>query len=129
MIRHLINGESVESKDRFETINPATQEPIAEVAAGGEREIAAAVEAAKEAFPKWAGLAAKQRAKIMHRLGELIEANVPELAALETEDTGLPIDQTSHALIPRAAEIVLQLRNAERCIERLATIEAQRRNG
>ena len=104
MIQHLINGERVESKDRFQTINPATQEPIAEVAAGGEHEIGMAVEAAKDAFPKWAGLPARQRAKIMRRLGELIEANVPEIAALETEDTGLPIDQTSHALIPRGAE-------------------------
>ena len=104
MIQHLINGERVESKDRFQTINPATQEPIAEVAAGEEREIGMAVDAAKAAFPKWAGLPAKARAKIMRRLGELIEANVPEIAALETEDTGLPIDQTSHALIPRGAE-------------------------
>ena len=103
-IQHLINGVSVDSKDRFTTISPATGEVLAEVAAGGEAEIALAVEAAKAAFPGWAGKPAKERAKIMRRLGELIEANVPELAALETEDTGLPIDQTSHALIPRAAE-------------------------
>ncbi|MEO6339345.1 MAG: 5-carboxymethyl-2-hydroxymuconate semialdehyde dehydrogenase [Caulobacteraceae bacterium] len=103
-IQHLINGESVDSKDRFTTISPASGEVLAEVAAGGEAEIALAVEAAKAAFPGWAGKSAKDRAKIMRRLGELIEANVPELAALETEDTGLPIDQTGHALIPRAAE-------------------------
>jgi 5-carboxymethyl-2-hydroxymuconic-semialdehyde dehydrogenase len=103
-IQHLINGVSVDSKDRFVTRSPASGEVLAEVAAGGEAEIAAAVEAAKAAFPGWAGKPAKERAKIMRRLGELIEANVPELAALETEDTGLPIDQTSHALIPRAAE-------------------------
>ena len=104
MIKHLINGADVESKTTFETVNPATQEVLAEVAAGDEREIAMAVDAAKAAFPAWAGLPAKQRAKIMHRLGELIEANVPEIAALETDDTGLPIDQTSHALIPRGAD-------------------------
>ena len=104
MIKHLINGADVESKTTFETVNPATQEVLAEVAAGDEHEIAMAVDAAKAAFPAWAGLPAKQRAKIMHRLGELIEANVPEIAALETEDTGLPIDQTSHALIPRGAD-------------------------
>ena len=104
MIQHLIDGRSIESPDRFETVNPATQETVAEVAAGGEREVALAVEAAKAAFPKWAGLQAKERAKIMRRLGELIEAHVPEISALETEDTGLPIDQTSHALIPRGAE-------------------------
>ena len=103
-IQHLINGASVDSKDRFTTVSPASGEVLAEVAAGGEAEIAAAVEAAKAAFPGWAGKSAKDRAKIMRRLGELIEANVPELSALETEDTGLPIDQTSHALIPRAAE-------------------------
>ena len=40
----------------------------------------------------------------MRRFGELIETHNDELAALETEDTGLPIDQTSHAMIPRAAE-------------------------
>ena len=104
MISHLINGERVDSKERFQTFSPATGEPIAEVAAGDEREIAMAVEAAKEAFPKWAGMPARTRAKIMRRLGELIEANVPEIAAMETEDTGLPIDQTSNALIPRGAE-------------------------
>ena len=90
-IQHLINGKAVASAATFETINPATQEALAEVAAGGEAEIAAAVEAAKEAFPKWAGMPAKQRAKIMRRLGELIEANVDSLAAMETEDTGLPM--------------------------------------
>ncbi|WP_410925507.1 aldehyde dehydrogenase family protein, partial [Pseudomonas aeruginosa] len=43
-------------------------------------------------------------AKLMRRLGELIEQNVPHLAALETMDTGLPIAQTSKQLIPRASE-------------------------
>lgn len=103
-IKHLINGESVDSAERFETVSPASQEVLAEVAAGGEAEIARAVEAAKAAFPKWAGTPAKERAKIMRRVGDLITANVKELAALETEDTGLPIHQTGHQLIPRAAD-------------------------
>ena len=85
MIAHLINGERVESKDRFQTVNPATQEVLEEVCAGDEREIGMAVDAAKAAFPAWAGLPAKKRAAIMRKLGELIEANVPEIAALETE--------------------------------------------
>jgi len=103
-IKHLINGQSVDSAERFETISPASQEVLAEVAAGGEAEIALAVEAAKTAFPKWAGTPAKERAKIMRRVGDLITANVKELAALETEDTGLPIHQTGNQLIPRAAD-------------------------
>ncbi|WP_343699682.1 5-carboxymethyl-2-hydroxymuconate semialdehyde dehydrogenase [Caulobacter sp.] len=103
-IKHLIDGKAVESAERFVTYNPATQEAIAEVAAGDAAEIAQAVEAAKEAFPKWAGTPAKQRAAIMRRVGDLITANIDELARLETEDTGLPIHQTSAQLIPRAAD-------------------------
>ncbi|KVD10267.1 5-carboxymethyl-2-hydroxymuconate semialdehyde dehydrogenase [Burkholderia ubonensis] len=103
-IKHWIDGCEVESRDTFTTLNPATGEVIADVASGGEAEVDAAVRAAKAAFPKWANTPAKERAKLMRRLGELIERNVPALAALETQDTGLPIAQTSKQLIPRASE-------------------------
>ena len=71
-IQHLIDGKQVESKDYFETVNPATQEVLAEVASGGADEVNAAVAAAKAAFPKWAALPATERAKVMVKLGELI---------------------------------------------------------
>lgn len=103
-IKHWINGKQVDSADRFTTWNPATGEAIAEVASGGQAEIDAAVQAAKDAFPKWANTPARKRAELMRKLAELIEKNVPELARLETADTGLPISQTSKQLIPRAAE-------------------------
>ncbi|EFP64332.1 Betaine aldehyde dehydrogenase [Ralstonia pickettii] len=103
-VKHWIDGRQVDSAERFVTTNPATGEAITEVASGGEAEINAAVAAAKAAFPAWANTPAKQRAKLMRRLGELIEQNVPHLAALETMDTGLPIAQTSKQLIPRASE-------------------------
>ncbi|MBU9647676.1 5-carboxymethyl-2-hydroxymuconate semialdehyde dehydrogenase [Burkholderia multivorans] len=103
-IKHWIDGREVDSRDRFATLNPATGDVIDEVASGGEAEVGAAVRAAKEAFPKWANTPAKERAKLMRRLGELIEKNVPTLAALETQDTGLPIAQTGKQLIPRASE-------------------------
>lgn len=50
-IEHLINGKAGGAKDYFETVNPATQEVLAEVARGTEAEVDAAVRAAKEAFP------------------------------------------------------------------------------
>ncbi|KVL94072.1 5-carboxymethyl-2-hydroxymuconate semialdehyde dehydrogenase [Burkholderia stagnalis] len=103
-IKHWIDGREVASRDTFATLNPATGDVITEVASGGEAEVDAAVRAAKEAFPKWANTPAKERAKLMRKLGELIEKNVPMLAALETQDTGLPIAQTSKQLIPRASE-------------------------
>lgn len=103
MIKHWINGREVESKETFTNYNPATMEAIGEVASGGAEEVAQAVAAAKEAFPKWAGLPAKERARLMRKLGELIDQNVPKLAELETLDTGLPIHQTKNVLIPRAS--------------------------
>lgn len=103
MIKHWINGREVESKETFTNYNPATMEAIGEVASGGADEVNQAVAAAKEAFPKWAGLPAKERARLMRKLGELIDQNVPKLAELETLDTGLPIHQTKNVLIPRAS--------------------------
>ncbi len=103
-IQHLIDGKAVESRDYFETLNPATQDVLAEVAAGGEAEVDAAVAAAKAAFPKWAGLAATERARLMRNLGDLIKAHVPEIARTETMDTGQVIAQTGKQLIPRAAD-------------------------
>ncbi|MDQ0611807.1 5-carboxymethyl-2-hydroxymuconic-semialdehyde dehydrogenase [Variovorax sp. W1I1] len=103
-INHLIGGKSVTGKDYFETVNPATQEVLAEVASGGEAEVNAAVAAAKEAFPKWAGMPAPERAKLIRKLGDLIAAHVPEIAQTETNDCGQVIAQTGKQLIPRAAD-------------------------
>ena len=103
-VQHLIDGRSVDSHDTLETVNPATQQVLAEIARGGEAEVHAAVAAAKAAFPKWAGLPASERARIMRRLGELIAAHVPEIARTETQDTGQVIAQTGKQLVPRAAD-------------------------
>lgn len=102
-IKHWINGKEVASEQTFENLNPATGEVICQVSSGGEVEINAAVKAAKEAFPKWSKTPAKERARLMRKLGELIDQNVPKLAELETLDTGLPIHQTKNVLIPRAS--------------------------
>lgn len=103
MIKHWIDGREVESAESFTNYNPATGEALGEVASGSAREIDQAVAAAKAAFPKWAATPAKERARLMRKLGELIDQNVPNLAELETLDTGLPIHQTRNVLIPRAS--------------------------
>ncbi len=103
-IDHLIDGKRVPGRDYFETVNPATQQVLAEVASGGEAEVNAAVESARQAFPKWAGMPAPQRARLIRKLGDLIAANVPELAQTETNDTGQVIAQTGKQLVPRAAD-------------------------
>ena len=103
-VDHLIDGKPVPGKAYFKTINPATQEVLAEVAQGGEAEVNAAVAAAKAAFPKWAATPAPQRAKLIRKLGELITCDVPALSETETNDSGQVIAQTRQQLVPRAAD-------------------------
>ena len=103
-IDHLIGGQTVAGTEYFETVNPATQETLAEVARGGSDEVTAAVAAAKAAIPTWADRTATERATLMRKLGELITQHVPELAQTETQDTGQVISQTGRQLVPRAAD-------------------------
>ncbi len=103
-IDHLIDGKPVTSVRYFETVNPATQQVLAEVARGGAAEVGAAVAAAKAAFSAWAGRPASARAALLRRLGDLIARDAARLARIETEDTGQPIAQTGRQLIPRAAD-------------------------
>ena len=103
-IDHLIDGKAVTSHERFETIDPANQEVLAEVARGGADEVQAAVAAAQAAFPAWAARPAADRARLLRRLGELIVQHVPDLAQTETRDTGQVIAQTGKQLVPRAAD-------------------------
>src|SRR5215813_10784555 len=103
-IEHLINGKPVGSRSYFETVNPATQAVLAEVASGGAAEVDAAVAAAKSAFPAWAGRPATERASLLRKLGDLIAQHVAALARTETQDTGQPIAQTGKQLVPRAAD-------------------------
>jgi len=103
-IDHLIDGKPVPSRTYFETLNPATQEALAEVAAGGAAEVDAAVTAAKAAFPAWAGRPATERATLLRKLGDLIARDTQTLARKETQDTGQPLAQTGRQLIPRSAD-------------------------
>jgi 5-carboxymethyl-2-hydroxymuconic-semialdehyde dehydrogenase len=103
-VQHLIDGKAVEGRDYFETVDPATQDVLAEVAAGTAAEVNAAVAAAKAAFPAWAARPATERAALMRKLGDLIAQHVPELSETETRDCGQVISQTRKNLVPRAAD-------------------------
>src|SRR5258708_14488764 len=103
-IQHLINGAAVKGSDYFESVNPATQDVLAEVARGGAQEVDAAVAAAKAAFPAWAGKPATERAALLRKLGDLIAKNVPEISRIDTQYTGQPIAQTAKQLVPRSAD-------------------------
>jgi 5-carboxymethyl-2-hydroxymuconic-semialdehyde dehydrogenase len=103
-IDHLIAGKARTSDRRFDTLDPATQEVLAEVAAGDAATVNEAVAAAKAAFPAWAARPATERAALCAKLGDLITKHVPELSRTETIDTGQVITQTGKQLVPRAAD-------------------------
>ncbi|MEZ6059684.1 MAG: aldehyde dehydrogenase family protein [Planctomycetaceae bacterium] len=86
----------------FETINPATEEVICEVAEGDAEDIDLAVHAARSAFETgpWSRMDARDRGRLMYKLAELVEKNLEELAALETLDNGKPIGDSRAADLP-----------------------------
>ena len=90
-----IGGEWVPatSGKTFATIDPATEEPICEVAEGDAEDVELAVQAARRAFEQseWSRMDACERGRLLYRLSDLMEAEADELAALETLDNGKPI--------------------------------------
>ena len=82
------------SGQRFATFDPATEEPIAEVARGGAADVDAAVRAAHAAFHgEWRQVTPAARGRLLLRLAELVAAHKEELAALETADVGKPLKE------------------------------------
>jgi betaine-aldehyde dehydrogenase/5-carboxymethyl-2-hydroxymuconic-semialdehyde dehydrogenase len=100
---HYINGERVGSDRTFTTISPIDESVLAEVARAGEREADLAVRAAHDAFPGWAALGPAGRAAHLHRLADLIDANVERLAAVECADMAMLLRSLRARVIARGA--------------------------
>ncbi|RLM53357.1 aldehyde dehydrogenase family protein [Halobellus sp. Atlit-31R] len=92
---HLVGGSWTEpvAGEYVETVDPATNEPIATVASGTAADVDAAVSAARAAFPEWRDTDPVTRGQRVHRVAELIRARRDELAAIETVDQGKPLSQ------------------------------------
>ena len=100
-----INGRFVAPKSRryFPAVNPATGEVVCRIAEAGEKDVNAAVEAAKAAQPAWARLRPQERARFLFRLSRRIEERARELAVLETIDAGRPIRESLAVDLPLVA--------------------------
>jgi aldehyde dehydrogenase (NAD+) len=100
-----IGGEWVEPRSGrfFETVNPATEEKLAEVAEAGAADVDAAVRAAHAAFRSWSKLPGAERGKYVYRIARLIQEKARELAVVETMDGGKPIKEARDVDIPLAA--------------------------
>jgi 4-(gamma-glutamylamino)butanal dehydrogenase len=94
----LLGGSIVEADDgaTFGVVNPATAEPLAQVAACGPAEIDRAVATARAAFETgpWRRMSPAERKTVLLRLADLLAAAAPELAVLETLETGKPVRDT-----------------------------------
>ena len=106
----LIDGQWVEaaSGKTFETLNPATEEVLAEVAYGQAEDINQAVKAARRAFADdspWRRMNASDRGRLIWRISELIEENADELAMLESVDNGKPYHIAKAADVALAADL------------------------
>jgi len=90
---HFIGGEWLDASDgaTIEVLNPATGEPIAEVAQGTAEDVDRAVAAAKAALPGWMDATPGERAELLLKLADVIEENAEELAQIESRNVGKPI--------------------------------------
>ena len=102
----LINGDWVPAAggETFEPFNPATGEKLADCANASPADIDRAVEAARAAFPAWSKTAPAERANLLLKVADLIEANAERLAMAETLDNGKPIRETTLVDVPLSVD-------------------------
>jgi aminomuconate-semialdehyde/2-hydroxymuconate-6-semialdehyde dehydrogenase len=91
------------SSDTFDDVSPIDEQVLAGVARGGRTEADRAVEAARSAFYTWGRTSPEDRAKVLHRVAEIVEERVPELAAVETRDNGSLLRSHLNSVMPRVA--------------------------
>ena len=99
--RHWIGGQRISSQTTFTDISPIDEQPIAEVSAGSAAEVDAAVQAAEQAFPGWAAMPRGERANLLRRVADGIEARAEELARVETRDNGSLLRSHRRSVMPR----------------------------
>ncbi len=103
---HFIGGRWVPSAggEMFTTVNPATEEVLAQVAVGTAQDVDRAVAAAREAYERvWRPMPARERAKYVYRIARAITERSRELAVIETKDGGKPIKESRDFDVVQAA--------------------------
>ncbi len=87
----LINGQLVDGDSTMEVINPATEQPVAACARASKAQLDQAVAAAKAAFPAWSKTSIDERRQVLVAIADAIQANIPALARLLTQEQGKPL--------------------------------------
>ena len=102
-VDHLIGGEWVSSSQRFETRSPMGWEHLADIARGDGNTATTAVAAAVDGFEAWSGFSTSDRAEVLYRLADLIEAHTDDIALVETLDMGFLLESMTERLVARGA--------------------------
>ena len=101
---HFVGGEWIEPKETYTTIDPASEEPLAEVGQATDEEVRLAVGAAREAYDNgWSALAGSERAKYLFRIARILQERSREFAVLESLNGGKPIRESRDVDLPLAA--------------------------
>src|SRR5215217_3091776 len=88
-----INGKWLEGRNKFQTINPATEELLAEITQAENSDVEAAVKAALGAFKSWRLTPAPLRGELLFKIGDILKQKKEELARLLTQDMGKVISE------------------------------------
>jgi len=108
--RLLINGEWTDGAKKFDSINPATGEALAQVVDASAEDVDRAVSAARRALDDrtgpWRKMSASDRGKMIWRLADLVEKNIEELAEIETLDNGKPISESRNIDMPMVVDVL-----------------------
>ena len=100
-----IGGKFINSNGAktYKTINPATEEVLAEIIEASQKDVDLAVKSARKAFKTWSKLTGSQRGKYLFRLARIIQERSRELAVLESMNNGKPIRESRDIDIPLVA--------------------------
>ncbi|MEV6310089.1 aldehyde dehydrogenase [Streptomyces sp. NPDC051840] len=101
--RHWIGGERVAAGETFTDVSPIDGVTLGEIARGTAADAAAAVAAAKAAFPAWAATSYEERARVLHAVADGVEKRLEELAVVETADNGALLRSHRRGVMPRVA--------------------------
>ncbi|XP_077568168.1 2-aminomuconic semialdehyde dehydrogenase [Stigmatopora nigra] len=102
ILENYIGGQFVPCADHLDSYDPSTGEVYCKVPDSGPPEVEAAVHAAKEAFPGWAARSPEQRAQVLNKLADLMEARLEEFARAESKDQGKTLTFARTVDIPRS---------------------------
>jgi betaine-aldehyde dehydrogenase len=122
-MKMLIGGELVDADETAQVLNPATGQEIAQMPLASSAEIDHAIAAARRAFPGWSATVPAERARLIRRLADVVEAHADELVMLEAMDAGKPVETVRTDELPQWIENTLFFAGAGRSLSGLSAGE------